>query len=156
MSVLYVLDVDGTVADLSHRKHHLEKAEADWDAFFEPSALLADTPIEAALDHFEDGRFRHGECVYLTARIESVHDETKHWLVQHGFAREDTRVLCKPDVLRLQRSAVFKPSVLRTIARYDYPGRELVMVDDYGAVRRAVEEAGFRTRHAPDCWSEAW
>ena len=58
MSVLYVLDVDGTVADLSHRKHH--------------------------------------------------------------------------------------------------PGRELVMVDDYGAVRRAVEEAGFRTRHAPDCWSEAW
>lgn len=97
MSVLYVLDVDGTVADPTHRKHHLEQPEADWAAFFEPSALLADTPIEAARDHFEDGRFRHGECVYLTARIESVHDVSKRWLVQHGFAREDTRVLCKPE-----------------------------------------------------------
>ncbi len=118
--------------------------------------MKQDRPIEAARQHFEDGQFVHGDFVYLTARMESTHDVTKAWLVEHGFARSDTRVICKPDRIRRQRSTVFKPTVLRRLQRTEFPDRPFVLIDDYADVRRATERAGFGVLRAPECWDQAW
>ena len=32
--MLYIFDLDGTLANDSHRQHHLDKAPPDWEAFF--------------------------------------------------------------------------------------------------------------------------
>jgi len=151
---LYFIDVDGTVANNDHRVHLIQNGNSDWDEFFRPEQMVKDSPIQAARAHFAEGRFLYGDFVFLTARIESTHDVTKAWLIEHGFATDVTRVICKPNIIRLQRSRVFKPSVLATVGRYDYPDREFVLIEDYGEVRRATEEAGFKTLHAPDCWNE--
>lgn len=154
MSKLYFIDVDGTVLDNEHRVYLIKGDKPNWDEFFSPERMMQDRPIVAAQRHFENGRFIHGEHVILTARVEATHDVTKRSLIEHGFATPDTRVICKPDVIRLQRSRIFKPSVLFTMRRYDYPNREFVLIEDYGEVRRSTEEAGFATLHAPDCWED--
>ncbi len=30
-----IFDIDGTLADCSHRLHHIQKDPADWDGFYE-------------------------------------------------------------------------------------------------------------------------
>lgn len=35
MQKTIVFDIDGTLADLSHRRHHVESRPKNWDAFFE-------------------------------------------------------------------------------------------------------------------------
>lgn len=157
MKTLYCIDVDGTVADNAHRLHLIDRDREggpDWDAFFSPAQMMLDRPIEAARRHFENGRFIHGPHLFLTARIASARLDTFGWLVRYGFATRETWVICKPDVLRLQRARVFKPSVLAALSKFDYPGHRLVLIEDYGEVRRATADAGFETRHAPDCWDD--
>ena len=34
MTATYLFDIDGTLADPTHRLHHIEKHPRDWDAFF--------------------------------------------------------------------------------------------------------------------------
>ena len=31
---IVIFDIDGTLADISKRRHHIEKKPKDWDAFF--------------------------------------------------------------------------------------------------------------------------
>ena len=154
MIKLFVIDVDGTVANIQHRVP-LIQGDPDklrWREFFAEDLLWKDTPIEDAAPHFKDGEFVHGEHMFLTARIESTRTVTHDWLVQHGFATQKTLMLMKPDFMRKQRSKVFKPSVLKTL-HVDRPDVEIVLIEDYGEVRRAVDELGFvKTRKAPKCW----
>jgi hypothetical protein len=154
--ILYFIDVDGTVADNSHRVRFIEPKEtADWNRFFEPREIMKDVPIPSAVPHFKDGRFIHGDHLFLTARIESSSAVTKTWLIENGFATNQTRVIGKPDCIRLQRAKIFKPSVLFSLKKYEYKHYdELVLIEDYGEVRRATEEAGFKVLHAPNCWED--
>ena len=73
----YIFDIDGTVADASHRLHHIQKQPKDWDAFF--AACIDDLPIEHivglthALSHFE-------KIVYVSGRSDQVRNKTEQWL----------------------------------------------------------------------------
>jgi hypothetical protein len=154
---LYVIDVDNTVANNLHREPLISRDRAggaDWDAFFDQKLMMADTPIESAARHFREGRFIHGDHIFLTARPEFTRDATRLWLLMHGFATFSTTVLMKPDEIRLLSSTIFKPAVLGTLARYGYRNHTPILIDDYGAVRDAVREAGFTALHAPDCWDD--
>ena len=42
-----IVDLDGTVADLSHRLHHINGKHRNWDAFF--AGVDKDTPIVGTL-----------------------------------------------------------------------------------------------------------
>lgn len=39
----YIFDIDGTIADLSHRLPHIQKEPKDWDAFF--GCVADDAPM---------------------------------------------------------------------------------------------------------------
>lgn len=44
MKSVYVFDIDGTLADLTHRLHHIQKQPKDWDAFFDACAAYVSLP----------------------------------------------------------------------------------------------------------------
>lgn len=44
----YLFDIDGTVADVSHRLRHIQKQPKDWRAFF--AAVQDDLPIPHMID----------------------------------------------------------------------------------------------------------
>lgn len=76
----YIFDIDGTLADCSHRLHHIQKQPKDWDAFF--AETHNDAPIEHmihllwAVDEFT-------RVVFVSGRPESTRQATTNWLIEH-------------------------------------------------------------------------
>ena len=77
MSKLILCDVDGTVADNSHRQHFLE-GKKDWEGFF--STLLQDEPIFPIINKVIQDHKNGKKIVFLTGRPERYRDKTTEWL----------------------------------------------------------------------------
>jgi hypothetical protein len=150
---LWAIDIDGTVADNSHRTHLILSLDPDWDSFF--NLMWTDRPIEAARRHFEGGSFKHGPHVILTARPEYTRENTTRWLIEHGFATESTKIYMKPDLIRFQHSQIFKRSALEVLAATEFVGHEITLIEDQLKIRKALEGTEFKTLAAPECWEDA-
>jgi phosphoglycolate phosphatase-like HAD superfamily hydrolase len=93
----YLFDIDGTLADLTHRLPHIQKEPKDWDAFF--AACRDDRPIEHivdlvhALSHFD-------HIVLVSGRSDRVKRQTKDWLREH---------LINYDALYMRRDGDHRP-----------------------------------------------
>ena len=136
---LAVFDVDGVLADVRHRLHHLEGRPKDWDAFF--GAAIDDPPLpegvalcrESALDC---------EVVYVTGRPERCRRDTVDWFDRHGLPAGRLSMRRQND-RRPARQA--KPQLLQTLAA----GRVVaVVVDDDAAVCAAYEAFGWTVLRA--------
>ena len=73
----YVFDIDGTLADLRHRRHHIQKDPKDWGAFF--AACMDDVPIghicALAIDLSSAA-----PILLVTGRSDAVRTETDLWI----------------------------------------------------------------------------
>ena len=75
--MIYIFDIDGTLADISHRLHFIQQAPKDWRGFF--AACVDDDPIPEviavarALGSFAD-------IVLVTGRTEEIRQKTLDWL----------------------------------------------------------------------------
>jgi hypothetical protein len=79
---LAVVDIDGVVADVRHRLHHLESRPKDWGAFF--AAAGDDPPLAEGLARVRELAADH-DVVYLTGRPERLRRVTEAWLARHGI-----------------------------------------------------------------------
>ena len=134
MRPLAVFDVDGVLADVAHRLHHLERKPKNWKGFFDAAPrdpLLAEG---AQLAHEAD---RDCEVVYVTGRPEQCRKDTLAWMRRHGLP-EGTLVMRGPRDRRPAREA--KPELLRQLARDRVVA---VVVDDDLEVCDAYEAAGW-------------
>lgn len=77
-----VSDIDGTIADLTHRLHFAKGETKDWDKFF--SEVKNDKPrkeiIEKLVAHRADGY----EVVFVSGRPERCRQDTLHWMWKNG------------------------------------------------------------------------
>lgn len=81
MRPCYIFDIDGTLADLSHRLPHIQKSPKDWDAFF--AACEDDEPIGHVCE-LAKNVFRAGPAVvFMSGRSDRVHSQTRRWLGKH-------------------------------------------------------------------------
>lgn len=129
-----MVDIDGVVADVRHRLHHVRRRPKDWDAFF--AAAPADPLLEegARLVHRLAGDH---EVVWLTGRPVSCRQDTLRWLQQVGLPEGR---------LFMRRRGDFRPARVTKLERL----RELaaqrpvaVLVDDDEQVVAAARAAGF-------------
>jgi phosphoglycolate phosphatase-like HAD superfamily hydrolase len=109
---LAVFDIDGVLADVRHRLHHIETRPQRWERFFtaaDRDPLLAEgaARLRAALaDH---------EVLYLTGRPERTRRLTERWLHRHRLPTGPLHM--RPD--RDHRPArLVKRQVLRELARF--------------------------------------
>ena len=134
MRPLAVFDLDGTLADVRHRLHHLERRPRQWDAFFD--AARDDPPLRTGVAlALESGR----ECdvVYVTGRPERCRADTLAWLRQHGLPDGELAMRRGRD---RRPARVAKVELLRGLAR----GRVVaVVVDDDEQVCEAYEAQGW-------------
>jgi hypothetical protein len=75
--VIYIFDIDGTLADCSHRLHFIQQKPADWDSFF--LACVDDEPIPEVIA-VARAMFSTAQLFMLTGRSEVVRMETLNWL----------------------------------------------------------------------------
>lgn len=139
-----VFDIDGVLADVRHRLHHVAGRPKDWGAFF--GAAPQDPPLGEGLGAVHAARAQGHVIVYLTGRPERCRTATSAWLDDQGlppgelFMRDDTD---------RRPARITKVATLRVLAqRY----RIEVFVDDDAAVVEAVRSAGFPVLHAQ--WME--
>ncbi|MEU8892755.1 hypothetical protein [Streptomyces sp. NPDC048442] len=131
---LAVFDLDGTLADSTHRQRFLERKPRDWNAFF--AAAPQDPPLSEGVA-LALSSARECEVVYLTGRPERCRRDSVAWLAAQGLP--EGRMWMRPDNDR-RPARQTKLEILKRLAR----GREVrVLVDDDALVCDAAEQAGF-------------
>lgn len=135
-----VVDIDGVVADVRHRLHHLEGGSRDWESFF--AAMARDPVLAQGQALVAEARAEGHGIVYLTGRPERWRTDTVTWLAGHGLEGDD--LVMRPDADR-RPARVFKVEVLRRLAE---TAEILALVDDDPEVLDAVAAIGIATRRA--------
>jgi hypothetical protein len=130
-----VIDLDGVVADVRHRLHHLDGRRRNWDAFF---AELSDDPLlregAAVVDRLQEDH----RIVYLTGRPERTRPATVAWLERHGLPRGE--LVMRGDADRRPARQTKVQAVLALLAA----GHTVaVIVDDDPQVCTAMRDRGW-------------
>src|SRR3954471_25047094 len=115
---LAVIDLDGVVADVRHRLHHVSGTNKNWLAFF--AAVGEDDVLAEGRAVLERLAGDH-EIVYLTGRPERTRQATQDWLDRHELPRG--RMIMRSDSDR-RPARLLKPRLLKTLAR----GRKVAVV----------------------------
>jgi phosphoglycolate phosphatase-like HAD superfamily hydrolase len=127
-----VIDIDGVLADVRHRLHHLRTRPKDWDAFF--AAAQHDPPLPEGFAVVRTLADPH-RVVYLSGRPERLRGVTERWLRQHG---------APPGTLLLRRDGDLRPARRVKLERLrELQARVVVVVDDDPAVCATLRAAGF-------------
>lgn len=78
-----IFDLDGTLADLTHRLHHVKSHPKDWEAFF--AEVGDDEPIQEiiSLTHAIANNSIITHVIICSGRSEVCREETVRWLKEH-------------------------------------------------------------------------
>jgi phosphoglycolate phosphatase-like HAD superfamily hydrolase len=77
-----LFDIDGVLADCTHRLHFIQNGKKDWDAFFD--ACVDDAPIEANI-RFLWAMQEYFRVIFITGRPERIRKATMDWFNKHGI-----------------------------------------------------------------------
>lgn len=79
-----IFDIDGTLADVAHRRHHVASKPKNWPAFF--AAMDKDPPVKNVVE-FCQQVLRRMVCkvVYCSGRGEEYRTVTEAWLREHVY-----------------------------------------------------------------------
>jgi len=147
-----VLDLDGTVADASHRAHYLEQTPKDWEAFFRPDLVIKDPVINGVtrvLTHFQDLKY---DFVILTGRNESLRDTTTRWILENlNIEIPDTHLLMRPHGNMLNAAEYKKEQLLNFKQGLENRDNGFLIIEDDAEACVALKDFG-TVLHAPACW----
>lgn len=81
---IYIFDLDGTLADLTHRLHYISGEKKDWKMFFD--ACYGDTPIRDIVNLYNKIAFPNlCEMWIVSGRNSSAAWDTVIWLKECGI-----------------------------------------------------------------------
>lgn len=132
---MVIVDVDGTIADVRHRLHHIQgTGKKDWTAFFE--AMDRDKPIASMIRKVQGLERRH-DIIIVTGRPEHYRACTKKWLKANGIRYR--KLFMRPTGDHRPDYTV-KEEVLREFPK----GKIVLAIDDRGPVCDMWEKNGIR------------
>lgn len=148
-----ILDIDGTLADATHRAHFLKEKIPNWDAFFDPQNVFKDPPIDkakAAVTHLQEQKYG---ITVITGRVEALRDTTTRWLLEHfGLAVDDDSLLMRPMSNMLSAREYKAQQMQQILAGLKAVGeRSFLFIDDDERALQIYSVEGIALR-APQCW----
>jgi phosphoglycolate phosphatase-like HAD superfamily hydrolase len=129
-----VFDIDGTLADVSERLHHVRSRPKDWDAFF--AGMAQDKAIRAVVrlcNLLHDAGLR---VVLCSGRPEAYRATTVAWLEREGVRYDELRLRRDGD---RRADTLAKRQMLADLA----PAQVLFIVEDRSSVVEMWREAGY-------------
>ena len=134
----YIFDIDGTLANCSHRLHHIQKQPKDWDSFFAECHL--DTPHPHIIRLAQDlsrGSILEVPVVYVSGRSDQCRHQTEAWLQNN---------MCPPGPVYMRKAGDHRDDdilKLELLSQVRADGFEPIMAfDDRSRVVRAWRSAG--------------
>lgn len=76
-----IVDIDGTIADNSHRVRHIRKSPKDWKSY--EKGVMEDEPHFDIIYILESLKASGSKLVLCTGRMENERDDTINWLRMH-------------------------------------------------------------------------
>lgn len=132
--MIAVVDLDGVLADVRHRVHHVQRRPKDWASFF---AAAPDDPVLEEGRRVVEALAEVYQVVYLSGRPEACRSDTERWLARHRLPAAELRLRPRHD---RRPSRVLKVEVLDELSR-SLP--VAVLVDDDPQVLAAARAAGY-------------
>ena len=129
MSVV-IFDIDGTIADCTHRLHYLK--DKDWDSFYR--ACSADTPIISTISLLRVLSKDH-QIVLSTGRPERIRTLTEKWLLVHLVPYE--KLLMRKDKdwrasAEIKKTNLFKLGAEAILCAFDDKDEDVEMYNSMG------------------------
>lgn len=138
-----IVDIDGTVADLSHRLHFIEGKYGQpklWDEFY--AAVGMDEPIHEMVDLVKLLQHTY-DIVFVTGRPERTRDASVAWIKKHIY--DDYRVM---PVLYMRKDRDYRSDNIvkkELYDRYIKPTHDVAFVlEDRSSVVRMWRAEGLR------------
>jgi hypothetical protein len=137
-------DIDGTLADCNHRRHHLIKN--DWKSFFAESA--ADPPIPAVVKLIQDLGHGPNPILFVSGRPEDYRLPTLKWLQEnlYPYPVANCHLYMRP-AGDFRPDYIIKKEILDTIRQNYEP---FISIDDRTNVVRMWRENGVFCLQCPD------
>ena len=139
-----IFDIDGTLADLTHRLHHIKDSGKDYDAFF--AKCVDDKPIEPICRLLRILK-QHLLVILVSGRSDAVRKETIAWLNKHQLAYDELHMRKAGD---LRKDHIVKAEILEQIQRVH---TILFVVDDRTSVVNMWRSKGLTCLQC-DQWDE--
>lgn len=79
--MIYIFDIDGTIADLTHRKKFIDKEPRDWIGFY--AACPGDRPIVEVIEVLAALQHMGAKIVLVSGRSSECKKQTEEWLATH-------------------------------------------------------------------------
>jgi len=87
---IVIFDIDGTLADVSERLHHINKKPKDWDSFFKgiPQDKAIHSMVRLCNILYDSGI----KIILCSGRSDQYRRETIEWLAQEGVNYHELRL----------------------------------------------------------------
>lgn len=135
MVACVLVDIDGTLADNSHRQHYLQKTPKDWDGFFSQQHL--DAPHEAVV-WMVRLLSRSAPIMLCTGRMQKHKQVTVEWLRRHDIPVNGNLFMRRDDDFR--PDYIVKRELLDQIRAKGWEPK--LVIDDRTSVVRMWRGAG--------------
>lgn len=143
----FIFDIDGTLADLKHRLHHITNGSRDWDGFFAGvpnDGIIPDTRRLLLIAH--DAGYK---IILVSGRTDKVRAETVDWLAKHEVPYHEIHMRVEGDY---RQDTIIKSEILDRLLEQ---GNEIIaVVDDRPSVVAMWRERGLLCLQCAD-WEES-
>jgi predicted kinase len=130
-----IFDIDGTLADTTHRLHHIKAKPPNWDAFFD--ACASDPLIEPIRELARVMASQNYKIILVSGRTDKVRSLTEAWLAEHGVPYHELHMRAEGDH---RQDTVVKSQILDSLLA---DGNEIQwVIDDRPSVVAMWRERG--------------
>lgn len=141
-----IFDIDGTLADCTHRLHHVTGARRDYAAFF---GAMGEDPCYKEILNLLDQLSASGNAIVLcTGRPDDYREPTKKWLINEAVGYAELYMRAAGDY---RPDHVVKAELLHAMREEGY--EPWLVIDDRPSVVRMWREQGLTCLQCRD-WNE--
>lgn len=146
MNKVVIFDIDGTLADATHRLHHIKAKSPNWDTFF--AECVTDPVIEPIRELAQIVNAQGYRIILVSGRSAKVRAQTEEWLDINDVPYQELHMRAEGDY---RQDFIVKSQILDAILA---EGHEIAfVVDDRPSVVAMWRERGLTCLQCRD-WNE--